>query len=296
MNARCSSAVVPSGAGGGRGRARQRCARRPSGDARARSRARCLRRAMIGSTPRAPVPRRPTASLPRPSRVGASRGTSCVGAGTVVSAWTCCACARHAAGSGASGRRRTPRSFPPLRGLQRGERGDSNPRPPGPQPGALPAELRPPRVRIDAISGGRGAPRRGVKMPAGQAIRALDGWHPRGSCGSSLAARRGRVGGLRNGSSMGEPSSSSIRSRVRSSLNATRSSTRGRPIRVCLRPGSSGPATSHSSSRTAHARAIRHLQRTPYSSARVLERVTCEPPTIASSPSSKRTHALLVPS
>src|SRR5260370_1247523 len=32
-------------------------------------------------------------------------------------------------------------------GAARGERGDSNPRPPGPQPGALPAELRPPRVR-----------------------------------------------------------------------------------------------------------------------------------------------------
>jgi hypothetical protein len=29
--------------------------------------------------------------------------------------------------------------------ITRGERGDSNPRPPGPQPGALPAELRPPR-------------------------------------------------------------------------------------------------------------------------------------------------------
>ena len=31
-----------------------------------------------------------------------------------------------------------------LQVLPRGERGDSNPRPPGPQPGALPAELRPP--------------------------------------------------------------------------------------------------------------------------------------------------------
>src|SRR5207248_5740735 len=31
-----------------------------------------------------------------------------------------------------------------LPGTLKGERGDSNPRPPGPQPGALPAELRPP--------------------------------------------------------------------------------------------------------------------------------------------------------
>src|SRR5687767_11473427 len=30
----------------------------------------------------------------------------------------------------------------------RGERRDSNPRPPGPQPGALPAELRPPRAAL----------------------------------------------------------------------------------------------------------------------------------------------------
>src|SRR5689334_19732223 len=40
----------------------------------------------------------------------------------------------------------------------RGERGDSNPRPPGPQPGALPAELRPPgsgqsNARPGALSG-----------------------------------------------------------------------------------------------------------------------------------------------
>src|SRR5438552_10153042 len=32
-----------------------------------------------------------------------------------------------------------------LQALREGERGDSNPRPPGPQPGALPAELRSPR-------------------------------------------------------------------------------------------------------------------------------------------------------
>ena len=34
----------------------------------------------------------------------------------------------------------------PMRALRRGERWDSNPRPPGPQPGALPAELRSPRA------------------------------------------------------------------------------------------------------------------------------------------------------
>src|SRR4051794_24962840 len=31
---------------------------------------------------------------------------------------------------------------------RKGERRDSNPRPPGPQPGALPAELRPPRAAL----------------------------------------------------------------------------------------------------------------------------------------------------
>ncbi len=34
-----------------------------------------------------------------------------------------------------------------------GERGDSNPRPPGPQPGALPTELRPPRESESTIAG-----------------------------------------------------------------------------------------------------------------------------------------------
>src|SRR5215211_4163003 len=46
----------------------------------------------------------------------------------------------------------------------RGERGDSNPRPPGPQPGALPAELRPPRrTRVYRRNGAavRGVRRRG---------------------------------------------------------------------------------------------------------------------------------------
>ncbi len=41
---------------------------------------------------------------------------------------------------------RAPKPFQDFRGTNEGERGDSNPRPPGPQPGALPAELRPPRV------------------------------------------------------------------------------------------------------------------------------------------------------
>ncbi len=36
--------------------------------------------------------------------------------------------------------------MPICRPFMRGERGDSNPRPPGPQPGALPTELRPPRA------------------------------------------------------------------------------------------------------------------------------------------------------
>jgi hypothetical protein len=56
------------------------------------------------------------------------------------------------------------RKAPPGRGFTRGERRDLNPRPPGPQPGALPAELRPPRIGIDAISGSRAraAPLRGV--------------------------------------------------------------------------------------------------------------------------------------
>src|SRR5689334_22143611 len=43
------------------------------------------------------------------------------------------------------GLRRRYRKIPGYQGLLEGERGDSNPRPPGPQPGALPAELRPPR-------------------------------------------------------------------------------------------------------------------------------------------------------
>src|SRR5947209_11378418 len=44
-------------------------------------------------------------------------------------------------------------------GLARGERWDSNPRPPGPQPGALPAELRPPRGTESNSGGGFGKAR-----------------------------------------------------------------------------------------------------------------------------------------
>ena len=39
-----------------------------------------------------------------------------------------------------------PHKTPPKRGFLKGGRPDSNRRPPGPQPGALPAELRPPRI------------------------------------------------------------------------------------------------------------------------------------------------------
>jgi hypothetical protein len=56
------------------------------------------------------------------------------------------------------------------RGFTRGERGDSNPRPPGPQPGALPAELRPPRVRTDSTNGAVHAARRLARSPMGRAI------------------------------------------------------------------------------------------------------------------------------
>src|SRR5947209_837698 len=41
------------------------------------------------------------------------------------------------------------------RQVSEGERWDSNPRPPGPQPGALPAELRPPRVALGSLSARR---------------------------------------------------------------------------------------------------------------------------------------------
>src|SRR5215211_6689209 len=44
---------------------------------------------------------------------------------------------------------------PALQALSRGERRDSNPRPPGPQPGALPTELRPPGGTEHSAVGGR---------------------------------------------------------------------------------------------------------------------------------------------
>src|SRR3954470_7651374 len=45
-----------------------------------------------------------------------------------------------------------------VQGYWRGERRDSNPRPPGPQPGALPTELRPPgqKSSVDHGAGGKG--------------------------------------------------------------------------------------------------------------------------------------------
>src|SRR3984885_1851260 len=42
-------------------------------------------------------------------------------------------------------------------GISRGERWGSNPRPPGPQPGALPTELRPPRVEDRSLATARAA-------------------------------------------------------------------------------------------------------------------------------------------
>ena len=55
---------------------------------------------------------------------------------------------------GASTRLRSIEEKPRVsRAFLRGERGDSNPRPPGPQPGALPTELRPPRGRQSLATG-----------------------------------------------------------------------------------------------------------------------------------------------
>jgi hypothetical protein len=45
--------------------------------------------------------------------------------------------------------------LPVSRMVTEGERRDSNPRPPGPQPGALPAELRPPRIKQSRASPSR---------------------------------------------------------------------------------------------------------------------------------------------
>ena len=60
---------------------------------------------------------------------------------------------RLQSGSSARGMRRS-RSCKPRRGAasREGDRRDSNPRPPGPQPGALPAELRPPRASNDSAA------------------------------------------------------------------------------------------------------------------------------------------------
>jgi hypothetical protein len=69
----------------------------------------------------------------------------------------------------------------PPQGLIRGERWDSNPRPPGPQPGALPAELRPPRVLRDFTNGGLGLPPGRLEVPMWWAI-------PRGAGARSTVA------------------------------------------------------------------------------------------------------------
>src|SRR5664280_2463044 len=62
-----------------------------------------------------------------------------------------------------------------LRALQQGERRDSNPRPPGPQPGALPTELRPPR---DARCKSSGESDRGFSQRAFGQREALAGSQP----------------------------------------------------------------------------------------------------------------------
>ena len=75
------------------------------------------------------------------------------------------------AGTARSGYRRT---WPICRDFARGERRDSNPRPPGPQPGALPTELRPPSD--GESSGDLGSFQRGLL-----ALTFDDGPDPRGT-------------------------------------------------------------------------------------------------------------------
>jgi hypothetical protein len=55
----------------------------------------------------------------------------------------------------------------------RGERRDSNPRPPGPQPGALPTELRPPSAPPSLAA--RTLARATTRVPAGTFLRRLNG-------------------------------------------------------------------------------------------------------------------------
>ena len=115
--------------------------------------------------------------------------------------------------AGAAAQDRTPES-PRQQGFREGERRDSNPRPPGPQPGALPTELRPPRCRpvgrrSESSSGfggvGRLTTARKVRMSRGETRSGPDrrcsarghGGRP-GWCGT---AARGSCGGrhLREG-------------------------------------------------------------------------------------------------
>ena len=77
---------------------------------------------------------------------------------------------------------------PDLRGFEEGERRDSNPRHPGPQPGALPAELRPPSGRRKAARGrGRQAARNAAASgPSGVSTPSL-----RVALASSISTVRG---------------------------------------------------------------------------------------------------------
>src|SRR5262249_27082284 len=76
-----------------------------------------------------------------------------------------------------SGRSRQNRVGPPLdislqiKQYSKGERWDSNPRPPGPQPGALPAELRPPRYPSSIA--GVSLSLRGRRIPTLPAVRSF---------------------------------------------------------------------------------------------------------------------------
>ena len=74
---------------------------------------------------------------------------------------------------GAPGFARCSEEVPIARSSRKGERWDSNPRPPGPQPGALPAELRPPRT----LESSSAIPRRpAVSCPAAADQQAADGY------------------------------------------------------------------------------------------------------------------------
>ena len=89
---------------------------------------------------------------------------------------------------------RRPRARLQERDPLEGERRDSNPRPPGPQPGALPAELRPPRGRPVAGSDAVGsrnlaAQRRSVVLTL--AVRSGSGGVP-ATASSSAPTRRAR--------------------------------------------------------------------------------------------------------